>query len=58
MNDKHPKKPEKIIDLKKKAKEIIKNSPLYIEDEPTVVGSPENLISNDENNEDEDKKDK
>lgn len=35
-------------DLDKKAKEIIKNSPLYIEDEPTTVGSPNNLIENDE----------
>jgi len=54
MNDNNKKE----IDLDEKAKEIIKNSPLYIEDEPTTVGSPDNLIEDDEEKENENKKNK
>lgn len=48
------KQKNKNMDLNKKAKEIVENSPLFIEEEPTTVGSPENLIEgNEEEDEDE-----
>ena len=49
---------KKEIDLDEKAKEIIKNSPLYIDNEPATVGSPDNLIEDDEEKKNENKKNK
>jgi len=57
MGSKH-KNSNKEIDLDEKASEIIKNSPPYIEDEPATVGSPGNLIENDEEKENGNKKNK
>lgn len=58
MSDNKQKDNKKEFDLDEKAKDIIKNNPLYMEDEPSTVGSPDNLIENDEKEENENTKDK
>ena len=40
-------------ELKKLAKKIISENPIYMPDEPTTVGSPDNIIDEEENIEDE-----
>ncbi|MGM8227721.1 hypothetical protein ACSV5M_14140 [Cellvibrio sp. ARAG 10.3] len=40
-------------ELKKLAKKIISENPIYMPDEPTSVGSPDNIIDEEENIEDE-----
>lgn len=41
------------VELKKLAKKIISENPIYMPDEPTTVGSPDNIIDEEENIEDE-----
>ena len=43
MKSNERKKPLTPEELRKKAKRILQNNPIYISDEPSVVGSPESL---------------
>lgn len=43
MKSNERKKPLTPEELRKKAKRILQNNPIYINDEPSVVGSPESL---------------
>jgi hypothetical protein len=50
------KKTKKILtpaEIKKLAKKIVSENPIYMPDEPTIVGSPENLIEDQEEAENE-----
>jgi hypothetical protein len=43
MKSNERKKPLTPEEIREKAKEILKRNPVYINDEPSVVGSPESL---------------
>ena len=43
MKSKERKKPLNPEELREKAKKILQRNPIYINDEPSVVGSPESL---------------
>ncbi len=44
MNNKMKKSPLTPEEIRQKAKKIISNNPTYINDEPQTVGSPDNLL--------------
>ncbi|WP_158658028.1 hypothetical protein [Agarilytica rhodophyticola] len=52
---KDDKKEDKSKTIEEKAKEILKNNPIYMPDEPTTIGSPDNLFEPSESEENENK---
>lgn len=53
MNEKKSHKPLTPAEIKKRAKKIVLENPIYIPDEPETVGSPENLNEEDKESEHE-----
>lgn len=54
MKSENKSKPEKPKTIKEKAREIIHSNPMFIQDEPATMGSPENLLEEDKKDESED----
>jgi hypothetical protein len=53
MSTKKSHKPLTPAEIKKQAKKIVSENPIYMPDEPTTVGSPENLDEEDKESEHE-----
>ncbi len=55
MKNKSRRQPLTPEEIRQKAKSIVKDNPIYMHDEPSVVGSPKNLTENLKEDDDESK---